>query len=62
MNISDKKSLIGFGEFSDIKKPSNNDSFISYSSTMPNNTQDLEEPPLLEELGIDPSKIKNKLF
>ena len=38
MNISDKKSLIGFGEFSDIKKPSNNDSFISYSSTMPNNT------------------------
>lgn len=38
MNISDKKSQFGFAEFSEIKKPSNNDSFISYNSSVVNET------------------------
>ncbi len=33
MNISDKKNNLSFEDFSDIKKASQNDSFITYNSS-----------------------------
>lgn len=62
MNISDRKGVIGFDEFSEIKKPANNDSFVSYQTNLDSKASLEQEPPLLEELGIDPAKIRDKLM
>lgn len=40
----------------------NNDSFMTYPPSIITSQNEIEDPPLLDELGIDPIKIKEKLI